>query len=121
MISCLINKVPSVRIGPWNNDKKVTKKQLLKKLPEDIDITERCAHGFNRFISPGDRAYCRLQFYFGDKTTLGEIKSVTQGLTKPTSTIFLDCSLRCAESCDHGNTNRLGKRYDYLSRLLQRF
>ena len=22
MISCLINKVPSVRIGPWNNDKK---------------------------------------------------------------------------------------------------
>ena len=28
MISCLINKVPSVRIGPWNNDKKVTTKQL---------------------------------------------------------------------------------------------
>ena len=58
MISCLINKVSSVRIGPWNYDKKVTKKQLLKRLPDDIDITERYAHNFNRFISPDDRAYC---------------------------------------------------------------
>ena len=88
MISCLINKVPSVRIGPWNNGKKVTTKQLLIKLPDDIDITERYTYNFNRFISPGDRAYCRLQIYFGDETSLGEIENVTQSFKKPRVQFF---------------------------------
>ena len=56
MVKCLINKVPSVKLGLWNPEPGGTNK-FLKELPEDVDIVEKYAHDFNRFLSPGKKNY----------------------------------------------------------------
>ena len=55
LLKTTINKIPSIRIGPWLVDKNLNKASLLKKLPDDIDIVERYIYDYNRFISPGER------------------------------------------------------------------
>ena len=78
MIKSLINKLPSIRLGPWKYDKKTSSK-MISEFPEDVDVVEKYAFDFNRFISPGDRAYCRLHIFYDDSTNLAEINSIISG------------------------------------------
>ena len=82
MIKSLINKLPSIRLGPWKYDKKTSSK-MISEFPEDVDRVEKYAFDFNRFISPGDRAYCRLHIFYDDSTNLAEINSIISGFKKP--------------------------------------
>ena len=58
MIRSLTNKIPSVKLGLWNPALGSTN-TFLKKLPEDVDVVEKHAYNFKRFISPGKNLYCR--------------------------------------------------------------
>ena len=61
MLNLLVNKLPKVRLGPWTATTATIKdKQLLKNLPLKIDVAEQYIYDYNRFISPGQRGYCRL-------------------------------------------------------------
>ena len=83
MVKCLINKIPSVKLGLWNPEPGDTNK-FLKELPEDVDIVEKYAHDFNRFLSPGKKLYCQLNvFYNSSRTSIAEIESVISGFKKP--------------------------------------
>ena len=87
MIRSLINKCPSVKFGPWIGEP--TKlNPLLTEFPEDVDIAERYAFDFNRFISPGDRSYVRLHGYFPSNTSIGKIESIISGFKKPRTQFF---------------------------------
>ena len=46
MLRSLVNKIPSVRLGPWIINK-AKKEKFIKELPEDVDITEIYAFDFN--------------------------------------------------------------------------
>ena len=83
MLTTVINKIPNIRIGPWLVDNEINKDSLLKKLPDDIDIVERYVYDFNRFISPGERVYYRLNVYYTSDTSISEIESVVQNFRKP--------------------------------------
>ena len=77
MLRSLVNKVPSVKFVPWSG--LTTKKDMfLTELPEDLDIVEKYVYDFNRFYSPGDRAYCRINIQY-KAGSLGEIESVISG------------------------------------------
>lgn len=82
MIKSIINKLPTIRLGPWKNDKKTFCK-IISGFPEDVHVVEKYAFDFNCFISPGDRAYCRLHIFFDDSTNLAEINSIISGFKKP--------------------------------------
>ena len=48
MLHSLVNKVPSVRFGPWSGIlKKVNSGKLRTKIPEDLDIAEKYLFDFN--------------------------------------------------------------------------
>ena len=83
MIKCLINKIPSVKLGIWNHESYSSNK-FLTELPEDVDTVEWYVHDFNRFISPGKNLYCRLHLYYNSgKTSIAEIESVLSSFKKP--------------------------------------
>ena len=63
MFKSLSNKISPVRIGLWNPQDKENN-NFLRKLPEDVDIVERYAHDYNRFISPGKIIQCRLNVFY---------------------------------------------------------
>ena len=64
--------------GKW------TKNLFLKELPEDVDIVERYIHDYNRFVSPGQNQYVRMNiFYNNTKTSVSEIECVINGFKKP--------------------------------------
>ena len=42
----------------WRGDKK---DKRLQDLPEDVDVAEWYIFDFNRFISPGSRAFCLVK------------------------------------------------------------
>ena len=79
ILKALSNKLPC-RVGPWTNsnfkDGALSKKDLLKTLPEDIDFVESYIYDYNRFIQPGKNGYVRMRIYFSDLTSLSEIESV---------------------------------------------
>ena len=66
MIKSLINKIPSVKLGPWLHTENKKDKYLLE-LPEDVDIVEKYFHDFNRFLSPGGRTYGRINMFYNEK------------------------------------------------------
>ena len=75
-----INKVPSVKIGKWNQagDKK---HKFILQLPEDVEIVEHYVYSFNRFVSPGENIYFRLNMFFDiERTSVAEIESIIAGL-----------------------------------------
>ena len=83
MVKSLINKIPSVKLAVWN-PASGSSNTFLKELPEDVDVVEKYAHDFNRFISPGKNLYCRLNLFFNpNKTSISEIDSVIAGFRKP--------------------------------------
>ena len=83
MIKSLINKIPLVKLGLWN-PAAVSKNIFLKELPEDVDVVEKYAFDFNRFLSPGKNVYCRLNLYYNlKKISISEIESVIAGFKKP--------------------------------------
>ena len=89
MISSLINKLPSVRIGPWlATEQGVKKRELLKKLPSKIDVAEHYVHGYNRFISAGQRGYCRLQLFHPTTINKHMISNITSTFKKPRQQFF---------------------------------
>ena len=57
MIKSLINKIPSIKLGPWLNTEGNDNKYLLE-LPDDVKIVEKYVHEYTRFVSPGARIYC---------------------------------------------------------------
>ena len=65
MISSLVNKLPKVRLGPWlSSSHEIKKKELLKKLPMKVDVAKHYVFDYNRFISPGQRGYCKSPIIF---------------------------------------------------------
>ena len=52
MLKCLINKLPSVKIGLWNPDKN-EKNSFITELLENVEIAEKYLYDYNIFISPG--------------------------------------------------------------------
>ena len=83
MIRSLTNKIPSVKLGLWNPASGSTN-TFLKELPEDVDVVEKHAYNFNRFISPGKNLYCRLNLFYNlTRTSVSEIESIIVGFKKP--------------------------------------
>ena len=83
MIKSLGNKVPSIRLAPWTM-KLGEKGRLMSELPEDVDIVEKYAYDYSRFVSAGKHVYCRLHIvYDKNKTSKGEISEVIMGFKKP--------------------------------------
>ena len=83
MIKSLVNKIPSIRIAPWTM-KLGDKGRLLSELPEDVDIVEKYAYDYSRFILPGKNVYYQLHIVFDrNKSSKGEISEVIMGLKKP--------------------------------------
>ena len=87
MVKSLVNKCPSVKFGPWIGPYSKSK-PLLTEFPEDVDTVEKYVYEFNRFISPGDRGYVRLNGYFSSKTSIGEIESIISSFKKPRIQFF---------------------------------
>ena len=83
----LISKIPSVRFGLWIGLPS-HKNKLLTEIQEDVDVVERYAYDFNRFISPGDQSYCRLHDDYLAPMTLNKIESVIAGFNKPRIQMF---------------------------------
>ena len=84
MLRSLTNKVPQVRVGPWTATKEnISKRDLLKSFPEDVDIVEKYVYGFNRFLSGGQRAYVRIQLFYRQTTNVSEITSIISTFRQP--------------------------------------
>ena len=66
MIKSLINKIPSCKLGKWNTEKGAWN-SFLKELPEDVDIVGKYIHDYNRFGSPGQNQYVRLNIFYDEK------------------------------------------------------
>ena len=64
MVKCLINKIPSIKLGPWLQTEEKKKIKYLLELPEDIDIVEKYVFDYNKFVSPGGRIYCRINIFY---------------------------------------------------------
>lgn len=45
MLKCIINKVPTIQLGPWNNEGTTTTK-ILSEIPEDVDVVAKFVFGF---------------------------------------------------------------------------
>lgn len=77
MLRILVNKVPSVRFGPWwGLVTKLNSGKLLTEIPEDLDIAEKYLYDFTQFYSPGDRYYCRINMLYKAPDSYAEIQSV---------------------------------------------
>ena len=87
MVKSLINKCPSVKFGPWIGPYSKSY-LLLTKFPEDVDTVEKYVYVFNRFVSPEERGYVRLNGYLSSKTSVGEIESIISSFKKPRIQFF---------------------------------
>ena len=83
MIKSLINKIPSCKLGKWNTEKG-EQNSFIKELPEDVDIVERCIHDYNRFGSPGQDQYARMNVFYDENiTSESEIEILIDRLKTP--------------------------------------
>ena len=89
MLNSLVNKLPAIRLGPWTaTTATIKEKQLLKKLPLKIDVAEQYIYDYNRFISAGQRGYCRLQLFFPPWINCHMITHITASFKKPRTQFF---------------------------------
>ena len=106
MLKALTNKIP-VKIGPWQftakSSIKPTASELFLCLPEDVDVGETYVYDYSRFIRAGKLCYFRFQLFYGDNTTISEIKSIAAQF-KQRKEIFLEVAFSDAVSPVHIGT-----------------
>ena len=52
-------------------------------LSEDVDVGETYVYDYSRFIKAGKSCYFRFQLFYGDDTTILEIKSIAAQFKQP--------------------------------------
>ena len=90
MLKALSNKLPC-RLGPWKMNQTnmvIKKKDLLKELPLDVDLTESYVYDYNRFLSPGKTCYVRMNIFYSNITSISEIQSVISTFKQPREQFF---------------------------------
>ena len=83
MIQTLINKLPSIRIGPWTTTMSRIFIQELQKKSMKVDFVEYYVHDYTRHISAGARGCCCLNLYFPATVNVHMISSITSAFRKP--------------------------------------
>ena len=91
LIIALTNKLP-VKIGPWQYSAKSKinpiSSEFYTYLPEDVDIAEAYIFDYIWFIKAGKIGCFRLQLFYGDNTSLSELKSGAAQFKKPKEIFF---------------------------------
>ena len=79
LLEPLLNVIPSVRVGPWlSSPVEIQRKELLKKLPANVNTIEKYVYDYSHFLSFGQRGYCRLQLFFLSSVTTEQISHCTE-------------------------------------------
>ena len=125
MVKCLINKMPSIKIGLWDPEAESRQKFLLE-LPEDVEVAEKYVFDYNRFISPGSSLYGRLNlFYNPNRTSRSAIEEVIFSFRKPRiqnmSIAHSDATSPCQMGSFTGSVRSMTTSRDFYNSLKKMF